>query len=162
MSDIEKQRLFVLVGVPGSGKTTLAKKMIESLQDNTVHISRDSIRNEIGDALFNKKSEANVFKVYIERIATALKLGYDVIADSTNISKDKRVIYFALCEVLEKANLANVDLIAIFASTPLSVCIERNNERHADKVPEEVIELMHSKIEEPSYDEGFRIIMHKN
>lgn len=160
MNDMQRQRLFVLIGIPGSGKTTLAKSMIESLQDNTVHISRDSIRNEIGDVIFNKKSESNVFKTYISRIATALKLGYDVIADSTNLSKDKRLIYFALCEALEKTKLAEVDIVAIFVPTPLSICIERNNERCGkDKVPEETIEFMYSKIEEPSYDEGFKIIM---
>lgn len=162
MSDMQKQKLFVLVGIPGSGKTTLAKNMIESLDSDIIHISRDAIREEVGDKVFNKKSEANVFKTYIARIATALKLGHDVIADATNLSKDKRVIYFALCEALDKANLANVDMIGIFVSTPLSTCIERNDKRSENKVPTETIKSMYAKIEEPSYDEGFKVVMNKN
>ena len=90
-------------------------------------------------------------------------MGYDVIADSTNLSEEKRCIYFAIKEVLEKTHLADVDVIGIFVSTPLSVCLERNLKRHGDaRVPDVVIESMYSKIEEPSYEEGFKIIMNKN
>lgn len=163
MNSTEKQKLFVLIGIPGSGKTTLASEMIESIGDNVVHISRDNVRDEVGDKVYNRKSEQRVFKEYIRRIASSLKMGYDVIADSTNLTEEKRYIYFALKEALEKAQLADVDVIGIFVSTPLSVCLERNSERHGDaKVPDIVIESMHSKIEEPLYEEGFKIIMNKN
>lgn len=161
MSDIEKQKLFILIGIPGSGKTTLSKNMIESLNSDAVHISRDAIRKEVGEKTFSRKSEAKVFKTYVSRIATALKLGYDVIADATNLSKDNRIIYFALCEALQKAGLADVEILGIHLSTPLSVCIERNDSRE-DKVPKELIESMCAKIEEPSYDEGFKVIMNKS
>lgn len=163
MSETKNQRLFILIGIPGSGKTTLATNMIESLGDNVVHISRDSVRNEIGDKTFNRRSESLVYKTYISRIATALKLGHDVIADATNLTKDKRYIYFAIKEVLKKTELADVDVIGIFVPTPLNVCLERNSGRDDSiKVPEDTIELMYSKIEEPSYEEGFRLILNKN
>lgn len=162
MISTNKQRLFILTGIPGSGKTTLSKSMVESLGDNVVHISRDDIRCELKGCEYSREVEAKVFKCYISKIATSLKLGYDVIADSTNLTKSKRYIYFALCEALKKSELAEVDVIGVFVSTPLSKCIERNSRRTGmEKVPEEVIESMHSTIEEPSYDEGFRVIMNK-
>lgn len=163
MGENNTQKLFVLIGVPGSGKSTLACEMIEMLEDNTVHISRDSVRSEIGDRAYSKHSEKKVHREYVSRIATALKLGYDVIADSTNLTKEKRNIYFAICEALSKAKLAEVDIIGIFVSTPLTLCLERNSDRCGDaRVPDSVIEDMHSKIEEPSYTEGFKIILNKN
>lgn len=163
MGEEQRQKLFVLIGVPGSGKSTLASEMIEALGDNTVHISRDSVRSEVGDRVYNKNSEKRVYKEYIKRIATALKLGYDVVADSTNLTRNKRDIYFAICEALGKAELAEVDVIGIFVSTPLTLCLERNSARCGeDRVPEGVIESMHSKIEEPSYAEGFKVILNKN
>lgn len=163
MGENNTQKLFVLIGVPGSGKSTLACEMVEMLEDNTVHISRDNIRNEIGDRTYNKHSEKRVYKEYVSRIATALKLGYDVVADSTNLTRDKRNIYFAICEALSKAGLAEVDVIGVFVSTPLTLCLERNSARCGEaRVPESVIEDMHSKIEEPSYTEGFKIILNKN
>lgn len=35
--------LFIMMGVPGSGKTTLAKKLVED-KPNTIRVSRDDIR----------------------------------------------------------------------------------------------------------------------
>ena len=163
MSSTEKQKLFILIGIPGSGKTTLASEMVESIGDNVVHVSRDNVRYEVGDKTFNRKSEQRVFKEYIRRIASSLKMGYDVIADSTNLSEEKRYIYFAIKEALEKTHIADIDIIGVFVSTPLSICLERNSKRHGDaRIPDAVIESMHSKIEEPSYEEGFKIIMNKN
>ena len=40
---MNKNILYIMIGAPGSGKTTIAKNTC-SAQDNTIHISRDEIR----------------------------------------------------------------------------------------------------------------------
>lgn len=37
-----KNKLYIMCGCPGSGKTTYAKKYL--INDNTVYVSRDDIR----------------------------------------------------------------------------------------------------------------------
>ena len=56
--------LFIMMGVPGSGKTTLAKKLVED-KPNTIRVSRDDIRFSLlekGDEYFAK--EDKVFKTF--------------------------------------------------------------------------------------------------
>lgn len=55
--------LFVMMGVPGSGKTTLAKKLVED-KPNTVRVSRDDIRF----SLLEKDDE------YLQKKIKSLKL----------------------------------------------------------------------------------------
>lgn len=158
MQDIKRQRLFVLIGIPGAGKSTLAQQMIEQLGDDVVCVSKDFASLENGSIKYNRKDEAAVYKTYINKIVKSLRLGFDVIADDTNLTSNKRDIYFAICEALKKIDNIDIDVIGVFLSTPLSVCMERNDE---NIISNETIEIMHSKIEEPSYDEGFKIIMNK-
>lgn len=163
MSDEQKQKLYILMGVPGSGKTAFAYKLMESLGDDTVYVSKDIVRNEVGDKVFSLASENRVVKEYARRIGSSLTMGYDVIADATNLLRNERDIYFAICEALKKANIADVDVIGIFISTPLTACLERNAARDGvAKLSDDKIEEIYSKIEEPVYEEGFKIILNKN
>ena len=42
----QTKKLIILCGIPGSGKTTYAKKYIEN-NANTIHLSSDAIRKEL-------------------------------------------------------------------------------------------------------------------
>ena len=44
--DMNKPRLILLVGIPGSGKTIYARKYVETTL-NTIHLSSDAIRKEL-------------------------------------------------------------------------------------------------------------------
>jgi predicted kinase len=85
--------LFIPIGIPGCGKSTWARKVI----DNAVIVSSDGIRKELfaslvaaNDPQVKQTANARVFTIFHERIAAALKLGLDVIADATNLTSDSR------------------------------------------------------------------------
>ena len=87
---------IMLVGLPGSGKSTYAEKM----RENGFHIhSSDSIREELtGDATSQDKN-TDVFNELHKRIKDDLKNGISCVYDATNISMKRRKSFL---EELEK------------------------------------------------------------
>lgn len=142
-----RPRFIMLVGVPGSGKTTLA----EFLGGNdTVHLSSDTIREELWGDANCQKDHAKVFELMHKRTLEALNAGYDVIYDATNITrKSRRAILGQLpANVIKECNI-------VWA--PIEVCIKRDAAR-ARTVGKEVIDSMLKRFEAPFYDEGFDFI----
>lgn len=87
------QTVYILCGLIGSGKSTWAK--IKRKEDsNTLIICKDAIRSMIsGDYIFDKKYEDFVKSVNTYSILEALKEGFNVIVDETNITKKIRAYY---------------------------------------------------------------------
>ena len=59
------KRLILLVGIPGSGKTTLAKKIVER---GFTCLSADPIREELYGAAIEQGDAKEVFKIFFERL----------------------------------------------------------------------------------------------
>lgn len=126
--------LYITRGYPASGKTTWAQQMAR--WSDTVSLSRDDLRWELFDrgGKLDAAEEATITRVHKERVAAALKAGFGVIVDDTNLrAKTAR----------NWANLAR-DLGAGYfvQDFPVDVdeCIRRNAQRaDAYRVPEEVI-----------------------
>jgi len=90
-----KQKLILMMGVPGSGKSTYAKKYLD---EKTVIISRDSLREMIrGEYIFNPTYEHLIKDIDRYAIRKALEEGFSVIVDETNIFREARMsmAYFA-------------------------------------------------------------------
>ena len=80
-------KLYILCGIPCSGKSTWAKGCLM----DAIHISRDDIRFSMlkeGEEYFSHETE--VYKEFIYEIAQTLMHGYDVIADATHINHSSR------------------------------------------------------------------------
>ncbi|MBY0551226.1 MAG: AAA family ATPase [Candidatus Obscuribacterales bacterium] len=145
-------KLVLLAGVPGSGKTTLSQRLIDK---GFVSINADQIREELwGDAAEQSNKEA-VFKVFFERLEEGLRRGWDIVIDNTNINGRHRE------PIIERAKAAGYTDIQIWVvDTPLEVCLERNRLR-ARNVPEDIVENMHRSLHgagKPRKHEG-RIIL---
>ena len=83
-------KLFIMIGIPGSGKSTFAKQYLQD--DDTLYISRDDIRYSLlkeGDKYFKKEDE--VFRKFGASIQDGLKKGYNVIADATHLTPQARL-----------------------------------------------------------------------
>lgn len=127
--------LFVMIGISGSGKSTIAQRLLQSINsDNsrTVLISSDNIREELcGDASDQSKN-SQVFELAYSRINDSLSCGNNVIWDATNLAPEDRK------EVIRIGRNHNAQLVAIQVITPISIAIDRNNSR-ARRVPVRVI-----------------------
>ena len=144
--------LYVVCGIPGSGKSSWLRNHV-NINQKQVLVSRDVIRYRLindDDSYFSKENE--VWKEYIKQINYFLKEGYDVFADATHINTGSR--RKLLNEIYVECKKE-----AIYITTPISICLERNSKREGREcVPESAIKRMYSQFEEPSFEEGFETI----
>lgn len=139
-------KLFLMIGLPASGKSTLAEQIAKS--EDAEIVSSDNIRKELyGDE--NIQGDNNkVFRILQERIINGLENNKNMIYDATNISYKTRMAF------LQRLNKLKVEKIAIMVATPYEDCLIRNSQRER-KVPEEVIKRMYNNFYVPQYFEGF-------
>lgn len=86
------QRLVLLVGPSGAGKTTYAAQNFFG----ELVVSSDAIREELYDSQIMTGSQETVFKVVRERARAALANGNSVVIDSTNLKREDRLMNAAL------------------------------------------------------------------
>ncbi|MBE5813142.1 MAG: ATP-binding protein [Clostridiales bacterium] len=133
---IPPKSLVLLMGVPGTGKSTLAQK---AFAYDSIIISSDEIREELyGDAA-NQSDPKKVFEIFYQRITENLKQGKRVIADATNIRKDAREILYAI------AKEANAPVYALVFIAPLENILQQNKMRKR-VVPEYAVEREYKKM----------------
>jgi predicted kinase len=139
----ERQRIILLVGLPGSGKSSwLAAREISA-------ISSDQTRVQLSDDVTNQNIHARVFATvrYLlrQRIAIGLPVTY---VDATHLTRAERAPYVRI------AQWYGCDLEAVFFDIPLEECLRRNALR-GRVVPPEAIEAMARKLQIPETAEGF-------
>lgn len=137
-------KFFMMIGLPGSGKSTEARKIAE--KENAVIVSSDSIRKELYGNEEIQTDPAKVFRLVEVRIKEALKNGRNAIMDATNISGKRRKAWLE--------GLKDCKKIAVLMATPIEECIARNSHRER-VVPEDVIRNMHANFNIPFYFEGW-------
>lgn len=146
-------KLNILVGVPGSGKSTWCRNHIQ-LGDS--YISRDKIRfSYLPDREDYFSKENMVFNEFIRQINLALKNGKTVYADATHLNKASR-------DKL-KNRLSNIDEVnAIVIDVSLETALQRNANRQGRAfVPETVIKNMfETTYTIPTKEEGFDNIIY--
>lgn len=142
---MNRPSLVLIVGIPGSGKTTYAEKYIKE-HSNTIHISSDRIRAELwgNEAIQGDNNE--VFSLMQSRAIDALNNGRSVVYDATNVTRKDRSYIISLCP-----KFAKIECHIIWA--PIETCIERDSARERT-VGKEVIDRMLKRFQAPYYDEG--------
>lgn len=145
-------KLIVMVGIQGSGKSTWAKKYQEE-NENVVIVSSDLIRKQ--EPTWDNEQ---VFRKFYIDMNTYLAIpNTTVILDATNLTlKSRRKIF---------NNLKNKDFIeveAILIATPIDICIKRVRERNKDNkshyVPEDIVWKYAMSFQIPIENEGFDLI----
>lgn len=150
-----KKNLFIMVGVPGAGKTRWLTENTNPIDD--VVISRDKIRFAMlkdDDDYFARENE--VFKEYIRSIQIALDSRHtpnNVYCDATHINESSRT------KLLDNLNLSNVDRINCIVIRPsIKKALANNAKRDGrERVPEKVIHRMYVQFERPEYDKKYRM-----
>lgn len=149
-----KNKLYVMCGCPGSGKSTYCKERRPYFGENVRYISRDDIRFSLvneGEEYFSHENE--VFKEYIENIKQGLRICDATIADATHLNRGSRTKLFRNLGT----SLKGCKVIAVVIRTPLEVCLERNEKRVDTRayVPVSAIKNMYESFTMPTFEEGF-------
>lgn len=140
--------LIVMVGLSGSGKSSIAKEFQSTVDLKTVIISSDSIREEICGNIADQSRNNEVFDIFHKRIRENLEVGNSVIADATNLTiKSRR-------KILELTKGLEVKKICYLTTKPIENCLVDNKNRE-HPVPDEVIHKQMRKFQVPFYEEGF-------
>lgn len=147
----------LMVGIPGSGKSYEAQKLIEKGWADVV-ISSDALRRELLDDETCQTQNEKVFKEYYKRMTDYLKAGKSVVLDATNINIKMRKMAF---HHIGACKIDGLKIYAYVVNTPLDRIIEQNEKRER-VVPIEVINKYLSMYQHPQKYEGFYKILLKN
>ena len=155
---MRKPVLYVLCGIPASGKTTWATNFIKGHRDEQeIHyVSRDSIRFKLVDSQEEYFShEDEVFRLFSSIIAEGLRANFDVIADATHLSKKSRAKLIRAIDII----FSDYNIIYVYFDISLDVCLKRNILRQGrEQVPEEAICSMYNNMQVPQKEEDSRCI----
>lgn len=151
---MNKPTLWVMVGLSGSGKSSVAKEIAEE-NPNTVIVSSDNIREELTGDYGNQENNEEVFKVFHKRIREALENNTNVIVDATNITMRSRRA------IIENVKGIECNKIVYLIPKPFRQCkIDNLNRQHP--VPEEVLDRQIRKFQIPFYEEGWDLIKRRD
>lgn len=140
--------LYILCGIPGSGKSTWARKQVENYgTDKMAWISRDKIRFSLvksDEEYFSRENE--VISMFVDEIQKAIdnRIPF-VLADATHLNRKSRL------QLLNQLVLNNTSVRYVYFDVPLSIALERNSKRQGrERVPDSVIEKMYYSFSKPA------------
>lgn len=138
-------QIIMTKGLPASGKTTWAKKMIEAFPGMYKRINKDDLRAMLDAGIWSGKNENFVLQIRNLFINEALYSGYDVIVDDTNLHPKHEE------DLRNLATKYGADfIIQDFTGVPLSTCIERDSKRE-NSVGRNVILQMYNQFLKKEY-----------
>ena len=142
--------LVVLCGISGSGKTTWARKVRDTVGEYFGYniVSTDSIRGELfGDESCQLHGD-KVFEIAYSRLSRRLNLNQNVIFDATNLTHRDRI------KLIKKYRDSADSLICVCFNCSVDESMEHQKNRER-KVPYEVVEKQFKKFQIPSKSEGW-------
>ena len=132
--------MYVMVGVPGSGKSYYIENNLKGI----VQISRDLIRSEIGikgeKPQGTKEQESHVTEIFNERMLECCKNKQDFVIDNTNVRKMYRDAYTDMTMTYMPK------IVYVYVEAP---SLDVNKSRRKGMMPLEVIDRMWNQFDFP-------------
>lgn len=135
-------KIIVLRGLPASGKSTYAQKLIEENPNKYKRINKDDLRSMLDGGKWSKNNEAFIIEARDALVKLALTNNYIPIVDDTNLHQ-KHI------ETLK--NFGELEIVDF--DTPVFECIERDL-RRPNPVGAEVILRMFNDFVRPAKPQG--------
>lgn len=153
-----RPHLYMLIGLPGTGKSTWVNGIRPVLPVKSVVLSTDDILETIGrsfgmtyNELFDDITYSFSEKMMMKVARHAIEHKWDVVWDQTNLNVKTRAKKLALFpEEYEKT--------AVYFPVPADHEARLNN-RVGKTIPRHVMQSMKDKMETPSTNEGFNSIV---
>lgn len=147
-------KVYVLVGVPGAGKSTWVAN--QDWAKDCVYVSSDRHVDEYAASVGKTYNE--VFKDYastavrmmLDEVVAAREAGKDIIWDQTSVNVKSRKKKFSM--------LPDYEHIAVVFATPDPEEHARRLDRPGKHIPKEVLDSMIKNFEMPTEEEGFKEI----
>lgn len=147
-------KVYVLVGVPGAGKSTWVAN--QDWAKDCVYVSSDRHVDEYAASVGKTYNE--VFKEYattavsmmLDDVVAAREAGKDIIWDQTSVNVKSRKKKFSM--------LPDYEHIAVVFATPDPEEHARRLDRPGKHIPKEVLDSMIKNFEMPTEEEGFKEI----
>ena len=133
------RKVILTKGLPASGKTTYATEQVNASNGKIKIVSKDKLRAMLDCGLWSKKNEKYIIHVRDLLITDAVRYGFDVIVDDTNLAPIHEERVRAM--VGKDADVKIKD----FMHVPLRECIARDLKRDNGHVGEAVIRKMHGQ-----------------
>lgn len=140
--------VFVMVGIPGSGKTTsraiLNAKYFVSSDWHIERLAKQQGKsyNEVFDEVAGEAQSE-----MLKDVDFMIRMNASFIWDQTNLTRKKRKYILGKIPV-------HYNKVAVFIDVSVNTAIGRNNSR-SRTIPEEIIIKMFHSLEPPSIAEGF-------
>lgn len=152
LKNMKTPTLHLLMGLPGSGKTTLAKQL--QRMSGAVRLSSDDFRLLLfPEPTFSQKEHDILYKILDYNVKHLLDAGYDVIYDANlnrRIHRDEKYD-------LAKAHNAKTILWWVVTNPELAKQRRLNDQNHvlipAGETPEKLFDRVAGVIETPETDE---------
>lgn len=157
---MSKQRAYVLIGLPGSGKSTWTVKQMEKMNPRGIGVvSRDAIRLMLnGNYKYIEEQQDLITRIAIESSKAILDRGNDLIIDQANINRETRK------EVTDFLHAVDSDIeiwfVYLYVDETQSLVNRRvrgDSRGYAPGYHKNVIEKMKNKFEPISFKEDYDV-----
>lgn len=145
--------LRVMIGAAGSGKSTF---LLNNPRQQEVVLSPDQYLVEHYNYQWSPDRAAEAWAAEYQRFGRLILEQRALAFDAMFLSRIERS---ALVHI---AKGAGYEVWAVCLNTSLELCLERNQRRDREPVPDERIRQMHKRLRLPTDEEGFDRIIHVN
>jgi len=147
----ETKRAVVMIGIPASGKSTVAKKVAAALGLTRISADDNLPRSDSGNRVHNRDTLRFAWLEVWKTVGSCASNNQGFLLDTTQVTEISRSPVIGLALGL------GFEVTAVFMNTRPEVCIIRNSTRE-DRIPESRLLGMAANLEPPRMEEGWSAI----